>query len=207
MTLNDSWGYNAADDNWKTGKQVLKNLLTCVSSGGNLLLNVGPKPDGTIPKESVDVLRSVGRWLRRNGGSVYGTERSPFGGTSTGLTTLKGNTLFMHVLRWPGREIQFCRIANKVRSVHLLATGRELNFQQKGDRLLVRGLSPNAPDRLATVIVAELEGKPQTLDYFSDGWAAEAESLSVEPVAPAPEPIQPEEETPPDLSEYTESED
>jgi len=89
MTLNDSWGYNAADDNWKTAKQVLKNLLTCVSSGGNLLLNVGPKPDGTIPKESVDVLRKVGRWLRRNGGSVYGTERSPFGGTSTGLTTLK----------------------------------------------------------------------------------------------------------------------
>lgn len=208
MTLNDSWGYNAADDNWKTAKQVLKNLLTCVSSGGNLLLNVGPKPDGTIPKESADVLGKVGRWLRRNGGAVYGTARSPFGGTSTGLTTLKGNTLFMHVLRWPGREIQFCRIANKVRSAHLLETGRELSFQQNGDRLLVRGLSPNAPDRLATVIVVELEGEPQTLDYFADGWAVETEPLSVEPVAPAPpEPEEPEEETPSDLSEYTESED
>jgi len=114
----------------------------------------------------------------------------------------------MHVLRWPGREIQFCRIANKVRSVHLLETGRELSFQQNGDRLLVRGLSPNAPDKLATVIVAELEGEPQTLDYFADGWEAGTEPLSVEPVAPAPpEPEEPEEEPPPDLSEYTESED
>jgi len=210
MTLNDSWGYNAADDNWKTPGQVVKYLLTCAGSGGNYLLNVGPRPDGTIPRESVEVLRQVGGWLRRNGGAVYGAERSPFGGTSTGLTTLKGNTLFMHVLRWPGKQAHFCRIANRVRSVHMLETGNELSFEQKGDRLLLKGLPARARDRLGTVIVVELEGEPRTLDYFADGWEAESES-GVAPAEAAPqaplEPEEPEEETPLDLSEYTEPEE
>jgi len=196
MTLNDSWGYNAADDNWKIPKLVLKNLLRCASSGGNFLLNVGPRPDGTIPRESIDVLQQVGDWLKRNGGSVYGTERSPFGGTSTGLTTLKGNTLFMHVLRWPGKEIHFCRIVNKVRSVHMLETGAKLSFEQQGDRLLLRGLPSRPPDRLDTVIVVELEGEPRTVDYFADGWEVE-----VEPELPPEQPV------PAVLSEAEESEE
>ena len=173
MTLNDSWGYNAADGNWKTPRQALWYLVSCASGGGNLLLNVGPKPDGTIPTESVRVVRKIGRWLDRNGGSVYGTTRSPFS-TSTGLTTLKGNTLHMHVFRWPGKTICFPRIANKVRSVHLLATGKEVKFEQKEDRVFLSGLPANAPSKLDTVIVLELEGAPKALDYFADGWEAGA---------------------------------
>ncbi|MBC7236076.1 MAG: alpha-L-fucosidase, partial [Chloroflexi bacterium] len=76
MTLNDSWGYNQADDNWKTPKQVLMYLVRCAHGGGNFLLNVGPQPDGAIPKESVRILETVGRWLERNGGSIYDTTRA-----------------------------------------------------------------------------------------------------------------------------------
>lgn len=169
MTLNDSWGYNAADTNWKTPKQVLTNLVRCASGGGNFLLNVGPHPDGTIPAASERTLLTVGRWLECNGGSVYGTQRSPFG-SSTGLSTLNGNTLYMHVFRWPGKEIQFCRIANQVRSVHLLHNGQSVKFEQKADRLMLSGLPGRAPDELDTVIVIELDGEPRTLDYFQDGW-------------------------------------
>ena len=78
MTLNDNWGFDAADDNWKTPKQVLQYLLRCASGGGNYLLNVGPQPDGTVPAESIRILREIGQWLDRNGGAVYGTGRSPF---------------------------------------------------------------------------------------------------------------------------------
>jgi len=169
MTLNDSWGYNAADDNWKTPKQVLMNLVRCAHGGGNFLLNVGPKPDGSIPKESVRILSRVGEWLEVNGGSIYGTTRSPFL-TSTGLTTLKGNTLYMHVFRWPGKELCFAGIRNPVLSVHLLKDGEKLKFEQKEDRLFLRNLPSSAPDKLDTVIVVELEGEPQALDYFRDGW-------------------------------------
>ncbi len=169
MTLNDNWGYNAADDAWKMPKVVLGNLLRCASGGGNFLLNVGPKPDGSIPAESEQVLREVGAWLERNGGAVYGTERSPFG-TSTGVCTVKGNTLYVHVLRWPGKELTIPRIQNEVRSVHMLATGKPVKFERQGDRLVLTGLPGRAPDPLATVVVVELMGAPQALDYFKDGW-------------------------------------
>jgi alpha-L-fucosidase len=169
MTLNDNWGYNAADDNWKTPKQVLQNLVRCASGGGNFLLNVGPKPDGTIPTESVRTLEKVGKWLDINGGSIYGTQRSPLR-SSTGMSTIKGTTLYMHVFRWPGREITFSQIASKVRSVHLLATGKQVKFEQKADRLMLKGLPGNAPSKLDTVIVVELEDELRVLDYFQDGW-------------------------------------
>jgi alpha-L-fucosidase len=189
MTLNDSWGYNEADDNWKTAKQALMYLVRCAHGGGNFLLNVGPKADGSIPKESERVLQDVGKWLDRNGGSIYGTTRATVDGTafgtSTGLSTVRGNTLYMHVFRWPGREITFSRIGNRVRSVHLLESGNEVKFEQRDDRVMLNGLPRRAPNDLDTVLVFELEGTPQPLDYFRDGWQpAEEDFVSEEIIAP-----------------------
>ena len=171
MTLNGSWGYNEADTDWKTPKQVIETLVRCASGGGNLLLNIGPKADGTVPPESERILRQVGDWLKTNGASIYGTDRSPFF-TSTGMTTLKGNTVFVHVLRWPGRQLTIPRILNQVRSVHMLHNGESVVFEQRGDRVILDKLPARAPDALDTVIVLELEGAPRALDYFEDGWDA-----------------------------------
>ena len=79
MTLNDSWGFNRGDDAWKTPKTIVDNLATCAQGGGNYLLNIGPKPDGSVPEESVDVLEAVGKWLETNGKAIYGTERGSYG--------------------------------------------------------------------------------------------------------------------------------
>jgi alpha-L-fucosidase len=172
MTLNGSWGYNEADNEWKTPKQVVQMLARCACGGGNLLLNIGPRADGTVPPESERTLRQVGAWLEVNGGSIYGTQRSPFF-TSTGFTTLKGNTLYVHVLRWPGREMVVPRLRNQVISVHMMQGGDAVSFRQKDDRLLLEKLPARAPDELDTVIVVELDGPPAALDYFADGWAPE----------------------------------
>ena len=169
MTLNGNWGYNEADEQWKTPKQVIEYLVRCASGGGNLLLNIGPKADGSVPDESVKILRQVGDWLRTNGGSIYGTQRSPFF-TSTGMTTLKGSTLFVHVLRWPGRELVVPRIQNRVRSVHMMHDGEPVAFRQQDDRLFLEKLPGRAPDERDTVIIVELDGPPRALDYFTDGW-------------------------------------
>jgi alpha-L-fucosidase len=72
MTLNDSWGFNRGDDAWKTPKTIVDNLITCARGGGNYLLNIGPKPDGSIPPESVEILETVGKWLDTNGKAIYG---------------------------------------------------------------------------------------------------------------------------------------
>jgi alpha-L-fucosidase len=203
MTLNRSWGYNEADDQWKTPQEVLLYLTRCVSGGGNFLLNVGPKADGTIPRESSRVLRRVGQWLEKNGGSIYGAGRASFG-SAVGFSTIRGNTAYMHVLRWPGREIQFSRIMNRVRSVHLMESGDEVTFEQQGDRLMLRKLPRRAPNELDTVIVVELEGEPQAMDYFEQGWQGdltpevketpEAEPKQEAEAAVAPETDEAEEE-------------
>ena len=71
MTMNASWGYQAADDDWKSPKTIVRNLISCARDGGNYLLNIGPRGDGSIPEESVRILDAVGSWLDRNGSAIY----------------------------------------------------------------------------------------------------------------------------------------
>ena len=74
MTMNDSWGYAEADDNWKSTKTIVRNLVTCANGGGNYLLNIGPKPDGSVPEPSVHILTEVGKWMSKNGPTIYEAE-------------------------------------------------------------------------------------------------------------------------------------
>ena len=78
MTLNDNWGYAAHDVRWKTTEDVLQKLIDIASKGGNYLLNIGPKADGTFPTESINCLKEVGSWMKVNSEAIYGTIPSPF---------------------------------------------------------------------------------------------------------------------------------
>ncbi len=164
MTINDSWGYNAGDRNWKSVRQLIHILVGCASREGNLLLNVGPRADGTIQPEAVRRLREIGRWMRANGESIYGSRRCSF--TSTvGPFTAKGNKAYLHAFRWPGREICVAGVGNTVVSAYFLATGEEIKFVQRGDRVFLRNLPRGAPDPYDTVIVLELDGEPMATPY------------------------------------------
>jgi len=164
MTIDDLWwGYHPGDPNLKSPMQLVRNLVRCVSGNGNFLLNVGPKPDGTIYAPHAVRLRAIGRWLRRNGKSIYGAGSSPFGQAHLGQVTAKGSTVYVHVMFWPGTEMCVAGIKNRVIKAYMLATGKKLPFDQRRDRLFVRGLPPKAPDPIDTVVTIELEGKPETL--------------------------------------------
>jgi alpha-L-fucosidase len=161
MTMNDSWGYQAADDNWKTPKTVVRNLVTCAHGAGNYLLNIGPKPDGSIPEDSVRILSSVGKWMDRNGQSIYKSQncqprRSNYAGFSR-----DGNTLYMHVHFWPGETVALAGLMNKVKSARLLATGKEVKFEQEEFRVRFTGLPSKAPDDPVTTLAIELDGDPR----------------------------------------------
>ena len=168
MTMNDSWGYHRADDAWKTPRQVVRNLITCAHDGGNYLLNIGPKPDGSVPLESIAILDTVGRWTARNGESVYvGGERCQPRRSRNGSFSRRGNTLYFHVHFWPGADdLAFAGLQTKVRSARLLASGKPVRFEQDEYRIRFRGLPVRAPDTPVTTIALECESEPRQDELF-----------------------------------------
>jgi alpha-L-fucosidase len=160
MTLNDSWGYQAADDNWKSTKTVIRNLVECSRDGGNYLLNIGPRGDGSIPQDSVRVLSEVGQWLSRNGEAIYTAEPCRVHASEFAGFTRKGNTLYMHVHFWPGDTIALGGLTSKVKSARLLASGREVKFDQETFRVRFIGLPADAPDLPATTLAIECDSEP-----------------------------------------------
>jgi alpha-L-fucosidase len=160
MTLNDSWGYTAADDNWKSPQRVVRNLADCARDGGNYLLNIGPKPDGSVPEPSVRILTTVGKWMQKNSEAIYGTEKCRFRFGNVAGYTRKKNTLYTLVHFWPGDTVTVGGVKTKVKSAKLLASGKEVKFEQKGSQLIFTGLPMKAPDDPVTVIAAECESEP-----------------------------------------------
>jgi alpha-L-fucosidase len=166
MTLNDSWGYQRADDNWKTSKTIIRNLISCARDGGNYLLNIGPKPDGSIPEESVKALTEVGNWMQANGHTVYQSDLCQVRRSNYASFTRTGNTLYMHVHFWPGEYLAISGLKTKVKSAKLLKTGAELKFTQNDFRVQVIDLPMKAPDYPVTTIALECDSEPtQDTDY------------------------------------------
>src|SRR3984893_7564750 len=160
MTLNDSWGYHRADDNWQSPKTVIRNLISCSRDGGNYLLNIGPKPDGSIPEDSVRVLTEVCRWTSRNAESIHTQDRcQPHRSNYAGFTR-KGNTLYMHVYFWPGETVALAGLMTKVKSARLFASGQEVKFEQDRFRVRFTGMPSDAPDHPLTTIAIECESEP-----------------------------------------------
>ena len=167
MTLNDSWGYNRGDDNWKSPKTVVRNLITCARDTGNYLLNIGPRGDGSIPEESARIFTAVGRWMQRNGATIYESDTCQPRRSNYASFTRKGNTLYMHVYFWPGSTVSMGGLRNKVKSVKLPAGGKIVAFDQDDFRLRMTGLPEQAPDDPVTTLAIECDGEPrQDTDYI-----------------------------------------
>jgi alpha-L-fucosidase len=161
MTLNDTWGFKSYDHNWKSPGRVIQILVEVVSKGGNLLLNVGPTAEGELPEPAVKILVEVGKWLRENGESVYGTGAAPLHTPSDApyRCTWKPGKLYVHVFGWPwdGELVVFnAKGAVKPARAYLLKDQRELSFRWEGNDLVIN--VPEKPlDPIDTVIVVETE--------------------------------------------------
>ncbi|MCX7795857.1 MAG: alpha-L-fucosidase [bacterium] len=170
-TLNDTWGYKKNDNNWKSPKTVIRLLVDINSKGGNYLLNVGPDAEGIIPQPSIDILRIVGRWMRVNGESIYGTIpvpplpfMLPWGGV-----TAKPGKLYLHVFDWPKEDnrLVFHGLKNNVKKVYFLSDGPQvqLNFVQyyelsRNEYRVIIDLPSEPKDELDSVIALEIDGIP-----------------------------------------------
>jgi len=168
LTLNENWGYHPGDTAWKNSADVLRMLLRTASQDGNLLLNVGPRADGSIPEESAKILRQAGDWLRRNGESIQSLIRSPFTWNNWGAITTSESCIYLHLWHRPGPELCVADIANRVLGARFLDGGKPIPFEQQGDRLFLRELSFRDP--LVTTVVLEVEGKPATTMAQTNFW-------------------------------------
>ncbi|MFN7936313.1 MAG: alpha-L-fucosidase [Bryobacteraceae bacterium] len=169
VTINtESWGYNKYETEFKTSRDLIRMLVEVVSKGGNLLLNVGPMPDGRIQPEFVTRLNAMGEWMKVNSEAIYSTTASPFTRLPFfGRATVKGNILYLHVFQWPrdGR-LRVPGLKNLVQSARLLADGKtNLRTSRDGADLIVE-LPAGAPDEVASVIALTLDGTPQVAPYL-----------------------------------------
>jgi alpha-L-fucosidase len=162
MTMNETWGYKSYANNWKPLSTIIHNTVDIASKGGNYLLNVGPKPDGTFPQESIDLLKGMGQWMKVNGEAIYGTTASPFGLFTWGRCTKKENKkntiLYFSVFDWPkDGKLSIPGLTNKVVSAKLLANGNTLKIESNADGIIIN-VPEKAIDANATVIKVKVKG-------------------------------------------------
>ena len=164
MTMNETWGYKSYADHWKSAETMIRNLVDIASKGGNYLLNVGPKADGTFPLESVNSLTEIGKWMKKNGESIYATKGSPLAPLPWGRCTQKeageNTTLYLSVFDWPTTgELVVPGLINEVISAKLLANGKTLKIKANNEGTTIR-IPVEAPDSIATVIKLKVKGTP-----------------------------------------------
>jgi alpha-L-fucosidase len=163
MTMTSHWwGYDEYEQTYKSPEFLIRMLIDIVSKGGNLLLNVGPKPNGRIQKEFRERLKAIGAWLDKHGKAIYGTTASPFNLLPFhGRVTTKGSRLYVHVFHWPAeRQLRLPRLRNDIQRAWLLGKkDAALTFVRDGQDWLIH-LPAQAPDPVASVIGVDLDGPP-----------------------------------------------
>jgi alpha-L-fucosidase len=155
LTMNRSWGFSITDRDFKSVRELIHYLVRAAGAGANLLLNVGPRPDGTIQPEAVDRLEAVGRWLDRYGSAVYGTRAGPVPPRAWGATTRRGDSIYVHVLDWPDRALALPSLDRRVAAATMLTDGTPVDFAESANGLVLT-LPPGQEDEPDRVVVLRL---------------------------------------------------
>jgi len=174
MTMNDHWGYEKNDNNWKSAQDLVRMLCDIASKGGNYLLNVGPTAEGEFPPAAVERLQQIGPWMKANGKSIYGTTMSPLKSLPfDGRCTAKGNRLYLQVFNWPEDGLRLTGLQTPVHSARVLATGEKLKVSSgpaaEAGSSAVAISKPKKLDPIATVIELRFSEPPQVANAVPAG--------------------------------------
>lgn len=176
MTINDNWGYQPKDKNWKTPYEIITIFIDAVANGGNLLLDIGPKADGTIPNEEINVLRELGAWNKKNGEAVFNTIGGIPKGYFYGPTTLSkdSTSLYLFVSGKTSGQLILKGLNNKIESITVVGKGTQLTHKIVGKiswspvpGLVYINLPDGVQDKYVTVLKLKLD-KPIKL-YSGQG--------------------------------------
>jgi alpha-L-fucosidase len=173
MTINESWGYNKDDNQWKSGRQLIHTLCEVAGRGGNLLLNVSPTGDGVLPPEIEDRLDAVQAWMARHAESIVGTSPGLAAWQHYGPSTRRGNRVYAHVLLRPYDSVTLRGVRiGRARAATALGTNTPLTFTKRASIVdsmmrnpdavgeLTIAVPQEAIDEHATVLALDFEGEP-----------------------------------------------
>jgi alpha-L-fucosidase len=166
MTTNDNWGYHLNDDNWKTPYEVITIFVDAISNGGNLLLDIGPKADGTIPEQQVHILKELGKWNRKHAEAIFGTLGGISQGHFYGPTTLSKDSTNLYLFL-PGKitgDVVVKGLSNKIENITVVGTNTTLSSKIVGKvswspvpGLVYITVPPNVQDEYITVLKLKLD--------------------------------------------------
>lgn len=157
-TMNDSWGFNITDRNYKSVKTLIQYMVKAAGHNANFLLNVGPMPDGTIQQEFADTLKAIGQWMLVNGETVYGTRGNVIPPKEWGILTIKDKTVYMHILKKPEQSgfVFIPELKQKINRAFLFASKKEVRFKQQPEGIFIY-LDDIILDDIDTIIQVELK--------------------------------------------------
>ncbi len=133
QTMNWSWGYRVTDKDYKSADDLIRYLVSTAAKGANLLLNIGPRPDGTLPDEAIERLEAMGRWLAVYGESIYGTQAGPVKDVEWGYSTAKDNVVYLHIT--DAQKLKKIELATAPVSASLLSDGTAVAYTYKNGKL------------------------------------------------------------------------
>jgi len=151
-TLNDNWGFNIGDSQYKSAAELVRRLVRAAGNNSNLLMNIGPYPNGEIDPQFVTRLQAVGQWLAKYGDSVYGTRGGPIPAGDWGVTTEKADKIYVHVLAWNAPLLTLPPISYEVASAHFFADNSAVEVTQNADGVILK-LPPQKKDETDRVVV------------------------------------------------------
>ena len=156
MTMNNTWGYSITDKNYKDGDELIRRLVTAAGLNANFLLNIGPRPDGKLPDQAVERLKHIGRFLKANGESIYGTRGGCVPPQAWGVTTQKGKTLYIHILnKVEDGQVFLPLTGQKLAKVVTFADDTKLTFKREKDGYRI--FLPEQPETVDRILKATLK--------------------------------------------------
>lgn len=153
-TMNGMWGYKITDQNYKSTKTLIHYLVKAAGKDANLLMNIGPQPDGRLPQVAVERLKEVGQWMETYGETIYGTRSGCIAPHDWGVSTQKGNRLFVHILNLQDKAL-FLPIEKKVKRALTFVDQKAVNFKRVPGGITL--LLPEVPTEIDKVIEIELQ--------------------------------------------------
>lgn len=150
QTMSDSWGYNITDTRYKSTKELIQMLVHAAGLNANLLLNIGPQSDGQLPATALSRLKEIGEWMRQYGETIYGTRGGLVTPRDWGVTTQKGNKLYVHILKWQDKGLFLPITDHKLSNAKLFKDGTPLKVVKAKSGYLLE--LPSVPDDIDTVV-------------------------------------------------------